>query len=166
MIERFVYLSSMESMTTDFHSEEGIICGVNIKAFKEKEKTVKEAGIPVLKKTTTWGLFLHIRMPNDDQYDAIWELEKTFTKGLDDVPRHKVAKKRDRYFIEPTVAKVFRACGVNEWVDLIGTKIRVKPMGGLFPANNGFGISPTDEQSGRWFYPEYYEIHTGGVNNG
>lgn len=163
MIERFVYMSSLSKMANDFHTTEGTICGVNIKAFKEKEKTVKDRGINVQKKITTWGLFLHIRMDNGDQYDAIWKLDKSFTKGLNNIPQCKVMSKKARYFVEPTIAKLFRACGVNEWVELIGTTIRVKPIDGLYPAKNGFAISPLEEQDGRWFYPEYYEIHEGGV---
>lgn len=165
MIKRFVYMSSFTKMSTNFHSQEGTICGVNIKAFKEKEKTVKRDGVPVVRRITTWGLFLHIKMENGDQYDAIWKINKTFTEGHNKIPQCKPLSRKASYFVEPAIAKVFRACGVKEWVELIGTKIRVKPTGRSLDIHDGFGISPIDEQSGCWFYPEFYEIHDGGVTH-
>lgn len=164
MLQKFIFIpyTGVEKMSSDFHAEEGCVCGANVKKIETSEKTIKRRnGMRFQRVTTTWGVFIHIRMDNGDQYDAVWKIGKTFTEGLCDVPMTKKLKKKSRNITAvDVIPTVLRAIGVSEWVDMIGTKVRVKPIDGIHPAENGFGVSPINEEKGRWFYPDLYEIHT------
>lgn len=162
MINKIKYIPFTDEFTNDFHSEEAEVCGINIKEIKHKEKTGKKDLIPVPKRITTWGIFLHIRMSNGDQYDAIWNVDKSYTIGACDVPIKKINKKYINRHMIASIPTVLRTVGVNEWVEIIGSKVRIKSLSGTFPANSGFGISPLNEKDGRWFYPDYFEIHSSG----
>lgn len=167
MLQKFVFIpyTGVEKMSNDFNAEEGFICGANIKELHTTEKTIKQkSGMLVRRNMTTWGVFIHIRMKNGNQYDAVWKLGKSFTEGAFGVPLMKVPKRKSKKdVISATIPTVLRAIGVSEWVNIIGTVVRVKPVDGVHPAVNGFGISPIDENFGGWFYPDYFEIHEGGV---
>lgn len=148
------------------HSETAVICGANIKPYKHKE-IVKDM-IPD-KTVTSWGVFIHFKLTNGDQYDGIWKLDKTVVSEFNDVPCiAKMKKKRKKgqkgYVPESAIPTILRATGVNEWVDLIGTTIRFKPNNGIFEYNTGFSISPENDKNDRWFYPDYFEFHAGGVD--
>lgn len=161
MISKLKYVPSIYGFINDFHSVEGEVCGINIKEIKHKEKTGKKSLIPVPKRITTWGIFLHIRIQNGDQYDAIWNIDKSYTMGDCDIPIKKIDKKYINRYEIASIPTVLRAVGVNEWVDVIGSKVIIKSLNGAFPPVTGFGISPLEEESGRWFYPDYFEIHMG-----
>lgn len=148
------------------HSETAVICGANIKPYKHKE-IIKDM-IPD-KTVTSWGVFIHFKLTNGDQYDGIWKLDKTVVSEFNDVPCiAKMKKKRKKgqkgYVPESAIPTVLRATGVNEWVDLIGTTIRFKPNNGIFEYNTGFSISPENDKNDRWFYPDYFEFHADGVD--
>lgn len=168
MLKKCKYSRDIFGVQNTLNIKEVTICGANIKPYKTK-KIIKPM-IPD-KLVTCWGIFIHIKLDNGDQYDAVWRLDNTVTTEYNDFPclayTKKKKKNKDKNKIpESPIATVLRAAGVNEWVELIGTRVRLKPIGESSIASNGFCISPINEESGRWFYPDCFEIHIGGVNNG
>lgn len=169
MLKKCKYNEVVFGIQNALNIKEVTICGANIKPYKTKE--IIKPMIPD-KLITSWGIFIHLKLDNGDQYDAVWKLDNTLTSEYNDVPclapKKKKTKKENKNKIpESPVATVLRAAGVKEWVDLIGTKVRIKPIPSMSNSYNGFCISPINEEKGRWFYPDYFELHVGrvGIDN-
>lgn len=125
-----------------------IICGANIKPFATTTK-VKDGILGTIK---DWGIFVHFRLPNGNQLDGIWKLESSVTNALSTIPRRKVGKNHPIPVV-PAMPIVLRACGVNEFVDLIGVEVKIKQYPGYFK------LSSINEIEMQWFTPDFYEFH-------
>lgn len=138
----------------------GVICGVNIKPIKTKSKKYKKKvwfskdGIDTTQTKTTWGMFIHIRMEDGSQYDAVFHMVKTFS--LDDYNQLSIDGDKTDKRSSALIPSIIKTLNVNEWVELIGTEVVVKSNDGRYPADNGFIFAA--KNSNEYLIPSYYEI--------
>lgn len=165
---------------------EGVICGINIKPITIKHKKIKFGKkLKIPGKVTKWGIFLHLRMENGDQYDVMWELESSAVSLSNEIPFKLFAaelpfpvinnkKKRKTYSIIPTL---FKICNANEWVEMIGKHVELLIYGNITSESytsgklyhddndeqHGFSICINDDNGicMDTIEPDYYEIHPG-----
>ncbi len=111
------------SFETEEIKEAGKICGVNIKPIKVKKNKKLKLGLSTRRSdVTTWGVFIHFRMANGDQYDLIFPIGKTFKTNSRSLDNYLPMKCEDYNW---SVPEILRLCGVNEWVELIGTQMYI-----------------------------------------
>lgn len=171
------YINIINNYNLSSEEIKGTICGINIKPiFPTKSKMVDSDNFVEcdIKYTKKWGLFVHIRLENNDQYDAVWKIEDTFSLNSEyGVPEKKDGKKkRKQHITHPTIPTLFNIIGVDEWVDVIGTEVIIIPINGIIPAHDGFAIVGTDDVHERYkldtdsiMFPDYFWIHEGGVQH-
>ena len=162
MIER----CKSESSFTAKKEYNAVVCGVNIKPISKKDKKIKTfLDIVQECEKTKWRVFVHCRLDNGDQYDAIFELENSYVIKQGGVcPFTKRVKKnikklsiRNNKYTTAIIPVILRIFGVNEWVELIGTKVT------LIEENEGMSIGISgyyERDHDMRILPEYYEYHS------
>lgn len=93
-------------------------------------------------------------MEDGIQYDSVFFLAKTFS--YDDPTDIETSKKKYKNRGSSFIPSIIKALGVNEWVELIGTKVVVRSNDNIYPAENGFSFRA--ENSVVYLMPSYYEI--------
>ena len=109
-------------------SIEGVIVGANIKPLCSSSIHIKKcAGDAIIER---WAVFIHIKLPDNKQLDMAWELNDSvsFESGLMSTSKfintkNVFAPNRGKRL--PVIKIVLTACGVKEWVDLIGTHVLI-----------------------------------------
>lgn len=159
------------SSNSDYSQKEynAVVCGVNIKPISKKNKKVKTfLGISAECEKTKWGIFVHCRLDDGDQYDAIFELENSyllknggvcpFVKRLRKGSKSSTLEKNK--YTTAVIPAIFKIFGVNEWVELIGSKtILIQEHLGM-----SIGVSGYYDKTGMKVLPDYYEYHTNDKN--
>lgn len=109
-------------------SIEGVIVGANIKPLCSSSVCIKNCtGDAIIER---WAIFIHIKLPDNKQLDMAWELNDTisFESGL--INTTKYVDTRNIFSTNkgkriPVLKLVLNACGVKEWVELIGTHVLI-----------------------------------------
>lgn len=157
---------SDEAFINNYDFMEGIIYDANIKPAKiVAKKEINKKGIPFIKNITIWRVFIDIKLEDGFCISCIWNLEDTFyihdMIPVINVKKSKKKKKAKNKIKEPVIPTIFRACGVNEWSELIGTTVLVRDTFGWHSTNKFIHgnpcISPLNERGPVWFYPNYFQ---------
>lgn len=168
MLRKISYKMNVKNVN-NFEFMKGEIYDVNIKSFEILKKKMNKKGIPSLKNITKWGVFIKIKLEDDLCLTCIWDLGNTlYTNAM--MPNGKIKKKSKKKIKTSIIPTIFRACGVSEWSELIGTTVRVKDTFGWHVNNECIHgdpyISPmNDDENIMWFYPNYYSIDIDGYKD-
>ena len=105
-----------------YSSRHAVVCGVNIKTYdfqiigKRDQYSIKEK----------WGLFLHLRLDDGSQVDAVYHLNTSLTdKSYISMPLKKLKKRKRTVNRLSTFPAVLRLLGVNELVELFGVEVEI-----------------------------------------
>lgn len=208
--------------------EVGTVCGVNIKPIYTNILHTSASPFSPYRYDVIMGIFLHVRMPDGDQYDLIWNLVRDMDteerisfasqntiykddvgiwkcrhyvkcalqalysitrihngaaetyyngfsfkpKSVKEVIKNKL-KKKDIVKMELQtpliIPQIFELCGVNEWVELIGSKVRLRlsnwiRYGRKHTEQPYVAVAPADRQPTDYelvyIQPDMIEIHS------
>lgn len=130
----------------DKFSENAVVCGINIKPIDSL--LIKKGDDEIFKKK--WGLFVHLKREDGSQIDFVYKLETTKNYVLGVAMR----KLRNKNKIA-VIPNVFNSFGVGEWVEMVGTVVRVNYC---LSDKNELIAFPKQDTCIFEYYPDYFDL--------
>lgn len=176
LVQNLVRLGGLRVDNSNIEEKVGEVVGVNIKPVIDTAKGV------------VYGLFLHIKV-DGNQYDFVWDLYGAAVDGADTIAKYPVTipitngdykrlkrirkmQKKYKWFagtmfvrkmFAPLITQIFHMCNVNEWVELIGSKVVVSAVNVTDPDDpRRFSMyikRINDGPSDYVMKPKWFELH-------